>query len=541
MNNKNIYKFLGVVGLLLLFAFQNPFFEIAKQIEIYNNLFKTLNTNYIDEINPGELTNKSINNTLKSLDPYTRFYNEQQMEDVKISREGEYGGVGINCYYTKQGIVVSKIKEGYPADKTGLKAGDIIFNVNGQNIEGLEHEQLSQLLKGTPNSVVEVKLTRAQKTLDFSLTLDKIVDDPVPFYEMINEDTGYVILTRFINAKATSQVKKAIKALKEKGMKKLVFDLRSNPGGSLNDAINITNLFIPRGKKVVDTKGKTKKNTRSYNTNKEPLDTEMPVVVLIDDRSASASEIVSGALQDYDRAVVMGKRSFGKGLVQRYFELNYGTQMKATISKYYTPSGRCIQELDYANRDPKTGKVPKFSDGEVNEFKTTNGRSVFDGGGVLPDVISKTSDKTETTKELLSSKAIFNFVTDYIRKKGSIDANTFEFSNADFDSFKNYLRNVDTSFVTPQERLFKKAFKSEKDNQLIKKDYEALRASINDKKVKEISKNSDVLMPYIENEILERFIYQKGLYKRSLQKDDEIKAALDLLNNTSKYNSILKN
>jgi len=537
MKNKKFLILLGC-SIILLFSFQNPFFEIAKQIEIYNNLYKILNINYIDEINPGELTNKAINNTLSNLDPYTRFYNEQQMEDARIRREGEYGGVGISCYHTKQGIIVSKIKKDYPADKAGLKAGDVIFNVDGQNIEGLENDQLSQFLKGAPNSTVSVKLKRADKIMNFDLTLDKIMENPVPFFKMINEDTGYVILTRFINAKATSGVEDAVKELKEQGMKKLVFDLRDNPGGSLNDAVNITNLFIPKGKKVVDTKGKTKENSRSYKTNKEPLDTEMPIVVLINDKSASASEIVSGALQDYDRAVVMGKRSFGKGLVQRYFELNYGTQMKATISKYYTPSGRCIQELDYANRDSKTGKVPKFSDGKVNEYKTENGRSVYDGGGVLPDVLSKTSDKTEATKKLLKSRAIFNFATDFVRQK-TINPDTFTFSDNDFEAFKKHIKFSDTTFVTKQEKLFKKAYKAEKENNTISTEYEALLAKLKDKKINEISKNKDILIPYIEDEILERYIYKEGLYERNFLKDNTIKEAVSLLNNSSKYNSIL--
>ena len=527
---------LGAISL----SFQSRFFEIAKQIEIYNNLFKTLNMNYIDEINPGELTNKAINNTLKNLDPYTRFYNEQQMEDARIRREGEYGGIGITTYYSKKGITVASVMEGYPADKAGLKAGDVIFNVNDADVRGYENSQLATLLKGTPNTSLKVKANRAGKVLDFKLTLDKIIRSPVPFFEMINEDTGYIILTKFINNKATAEVKKAFNALKEKGMKKLVFDLRSNPGGSLFDAVNITNLFIPKGKRVVDTRGKTKKNTKVYNTKSEPLDLEMPVVVLINDRSASASEIVSGALQDYDRAVVMGERSFGKGLVQRYFKLNYRTQMKATISKYYTPSGRCIQELDYANRDAKTGKVPKFSDGGVNEFKTEKGRKVLDGGGVLPDVLLGVSTKTEATKKLLKSKAIFNFITDFISGKPTIDKETFTFSDADFSTFKNYLKTKDTSFVTQQEKLFKKAFKAETNNEQISKEYALLVNNLKDKKVQEITKNKDFLMPLLENKIIQRYFYKKGVYQHNLKKDLGIKKAVELINNTSRYNKILK-
>jgi len=535
-NRKRLLLTLSIIAVLSL-SFQTPFFEIAKQIEIYNNLFKTLNKNYIDEINPGDLTNKVINNTLKDLDPYTKFYNEQLVEDSKISREGEYGGTGITCYYTKKGIIVSKVKEGYPGDKAGLKAGDIIYNVDGQNIEGLESAQLSPLLKGTPNTKLPIKLKRNGKSLDVTLTLDKIIIDAVPFYEMIDDNTGYVVLTKFINTKATNEVKAAIEALKEKGMTKLILDLRSNPGGSLYDAVNITNLFIPKGKIVVTTKGKTKANTKSYKTNREPLDTEMPVAVLINRKSASASEIVSGALQDYDRGVVIGQRSYGKGLVQRYFELNYGTQMKATISKYYTPSGRCIQELDYANRDPKTKKVPKFSDSGVNEFKTENGRTVLDGGGVLPDIIMEEQEKNEATKALLKSRTIFNFVTDYLNTNPTINTDNYSFS--DFDAFKNYIKTEDSSFKTNQEKLFQKAFDSKKENSNITNEYSALTTKLKTIKAEEISENKDIIIPLIENEILERFIYKKGLYKRNFTKDKTIRKAVNILSNTSEYNSIL--
>lgn len=531
----------GLIGLTALsFSFQSRFFEIAKQIEIYNNLFKTLNMNYIDEINPGELTNKAINNTLKNLDPYTNFYNEQQMEDARIRREGEYGGIGISSYYTKQGIIIASVMEGYPADKAGLKAGDVIFSVNNERIEGYEDEQLSKLLKGSPNTALQLKVERTGKKLDFNLTLDKIIDNPVPFFEMINEDTGYIILTKFTNNKATKGVKDAFEALKEKGMKKLVFDLRNNPGGSLFDAVNITNLFIPKGKIVVDTRGKTKKNSRVYKTSKEPLDIEMPIVVLINDRSASASEIVSGALQDYDRAVVMGERSFGKGLVQRFFELNYGTQMKATISKYYTPSGRCIQEIDYANRDLKTGEVPKFSDGIVNKFKTANGREVLDGGGVLPDVLLNLSKKTEATKRLLKSKAIFNFTTDFVRKNSNVTLNDFKFSAANFNEFKQFVKAKDTTFTSSQEKLFMKAYASENNNS-IDTEYKKLITKLKDLKVKDISKNEDLLIPLLQDEIIERFFYKKGVYQKNLKSDLGIRKALELVNNNNKYNKILGN
>ncbi len=539
MKNRKTLFFGSLIIVSLFFSFQSRFFEIAKQIEIYNNLFKELNINYIDEINPGELTNKAIKNTLKNLDPYTNFYNEQAVEDARIRREGEYGGIGISSFYVKKGIVVSEIFKGFAADKAGLKAGDLITSVNNQKLAELEKSQYSQMIKGTPNKEISLIIDRNGETKNINLKLDKVIVNPVPFYDMINEETGYIILTQFTSRKATEEVVKAFEKLKEKGMKKLVFDLRSNPGGSLFDAINIANIFIPKGLKVVDTRGKIKKNSRTYKTSRDPLDAEIPIVVLIDGRSASASEIVSGALQDYDRAVVMGERSFGKGLVQRYFELNYGTQMKVTISKYYTPSGRCIQELDYANRDLKTGKIPKFSDGEVNTFITKNGRTVYDGGGVTPDVKMDFSKKTDETKSLLKSKAIFNFVTDFANQTPTISSEDFAFTSSNFKNFKNYLLTKDTAFVTKEEKLFKKAYKSVKNNNKITSDFNSILQKLKEEKVAKIALNEDIISKRIENEIVKRYSYKEGMYKHQLKNDKTIKKAVDLLKNQKEYHSIL--
>jgi len=539
MKNSKVLFFGSLIILTIFFSFQSRFFEIAKQIEIYNNLFKELNINYIDEINPGALTDKAIKNTLKNLDPYTNFYNEQDVEDARIRREGEYGGIGITTFYTKQGIVVSEVYKGFPADKAGLKGGDVITHVNSQKLLDFEKSQYSQMIKGTPNKKISLTFSRNGIVQKINLKLDKIIVNPVPFYDMINAETGYIVLTKFTNQKATQQVSKAFKELKEKGMTKLIFDLRSNPGGSLFDAVNITNLFIPKGLKVVDTRGKIKKNTRTYNTNKEPLDAKIPVVVLINNRSASASEIVSGALQDYDRAVIMGERSYGKGLVQRYFELNYGTQMKITISKYYTPSGRCIQELDYENRDTKTGKVPKFSDGNVSLFTTKNGRNVYDGGGVTPDVTMNFAKKTTETKKLLSSKAIFNFVTDFANENKTLSTENYLFKSSDFKNFKNYLLNVDTTFVTKEEKLFQKAYKSVENNTNISKEYDVILQQLKKNKIQKITINEDFLSKKIQNEIIKRYVYKEGVFKHQLQNDETINKAVSLLNNQKKYTAIL--
>ena len=522
--------------LFLSFSFKSKFFEVAKQIEIYNTLFKELNMYYVNEINPAELTNKAIQNTLKDLDPYTKFYTEQGVEDARIRREGEYGGIGVSVYYSKLGIQINQVYKGYSADKAGLKVGDIIISVNGQSVKNMERDELSMYLKGTPNSIFSVELLRQGNTIQKEIIRDKIVVNPVPFYEMIDEETGYIVLTRF-NKKASSEVKKAFQKLKKEGMKKLVFDLRANPGGSLFESIEISNFFLPKGKVIVSTKAKVKKWSNIYKTTKKPLDLEIPIVVLLNGRSASASEIVSGSLQDYDRAVIMGQRSFGKGLVQRYRELTYGTQLKVTISKYYTPSGRCIQELDYANRD-KSGKVPKFSDKGINEFQTANGRTVYDGGGVLPDVVIKTSNKTESTKKLLSSRAIFNFSTNYYYQNPQIESEVdFEFKDSDFEKFTDYLES-DTTFVTKPEMLFKEAYKTSVLKN-ISKEYKGIQEKLFQEKIKEISKNKDIIKRVLTEEILHRYYYQDGIYNHNIKNDLFIREAVNLLDNQDKYREIL--
>jgi len=534
--SKKTFLVLFVLAICVSYSFKSTFFEVAKQIEIYNTLFKELNMYYINEINPAELTNKAIKNTLKDLDPYTNFYNEQDVEDAKIRREGEYGGIGISVYYSKKGIQINEVYKGFSADKAGLKVGDIIISIDGQSLNNMEREELSTFLKGAPNSTIIIQIQRQGETIEKEISREKISINPVPFSEMIDAETGYILLTRF-NSKASSEVKKAFRKLKKAGMKKLVFDLRSNPGGSLLESINISNFFLPKGKIIVSTKAKVKKWSTTYRTTNKPLDLEIPIVVLVNERSASASEIVSGSLQDYDRAVIMGQRSFGKGLVQRYRELTYGTQLKVTISKYYTPSGRCIQELDYANRD-KNGNVPKFSEQGINEYKTSNGRTVFDGGGVTPDVIIKSSKRTKATETLLKSRAIFNFSTNYYYQNSQIeDVANYDFRDTDFKNFVKYLQ-IDTTFQTKQEALFKVAYNASQTT-IISKEYNKIKEKLFKEKVFEISKNKDILKRKLKEEILNRYYYKEGVYRHNLKNDLTIKEAVILLQNQDNYEQLL--
>ena len=534
--SKKTFLVLFVLAICVSYSFKSTFFEVAKQIEIYNTLFKELNMYYINEINPAELTNKAIKNTLKDLDPYTNFYNEQDVEDAKIRREGEYGGIGISVYYSKKGIQINEVYKGFSADKAGLKVGDIIISIDGQSLNNMEREELSTFLKGAPNSTIIIQIQRQGETIEKEISREKISINPVPFSEMIDAEIGYILLTRF-NSKASSEVKKAFSKLKKAGMKKLVFDLRSNPGGSLLESINISNFFLPKGKIIVSTKAKVKKWSTTYRTTNKPLDLEIPIVVLVNERSASASEIVSGSLQDYDRAVIMGQRSFGKGLVQRYRELTYGTQLKVTISKYYTPSGRCIQELDYANRD-KNGNVPKFSEQGINEYKTSNGRIVFDGGGVTPDVIIKSSKKTKATETLLKSRAIFNFSTNYYYQNSQIeDVANYDFRDTDFKNFVKYLQ-IDTTFQTKQEALFKVAYNASQTTN-ISKEYNKIKEKLFKEKVFEISKNKDILKRKLKEEILNRYYYKEGVYRHNLKNDLTIKEAVIFLQNQDSYEQLL--
>lgn len=536
--NKKTLVFTLLLFVGVSFSFKSNFFEVAKQIEIYTTLFKELNMYYVDEINPAELTTKAIKNTLKDLDPYTNYYNEQDVEDARIRRQGEYAGIGVSVYYTKKGILLSEIYKGYSADKSDLKAGDLITKVDGQSLQNLENDQLSEFLKGTPNSTMSLEIERQGKKMNVSVKREKVIYNPVPHFDMIDATTGYIVLTRF-NLKAASEIKKAYRKLEERGMKQLVFDLRGNPGGSLGEAINISNFFLPKNSPIVSTKAKVKKWSVNYRGNKDPLSLDIPIVVLVNGRSASASEIVSGSLQDYDRAVIMGERSFGKGLVQRYRELDYGTQLKVTISKYYTPSGRCIQELDYANRDEK-GNIPKFSDGKINAFKTKNGRTVFDGGGVTPDIKLGYNKKTKATESLLNSRAIFNFGTEYYFKNPTIaSAEDFTFKDSDFKNFENYLINTDKTFLTIDEKLFQDAYEATNSQRNISKEYQQIKKKLKASKIAEINKNKEYLIKVLQEEILKRYYYKEGMYKNMLRNDKVVSEAVRLLNNQEKYKKIL--
>lgn len=541
---KIVWSLFIALAIIISVGFKSNFFEIAKQIEIYTSAFKHLNMYYIDEINAGELTQKSLNHALKSLDPYTRFYDEQGVEKARIRATGEYGGIGIVSHYNKESktIIIREVLKGAPAETSGLKAGDKILQIDDVVVKEFEGEDVSALLKGLPKTKVTLKIQRQNNKKTVEVKRAKIETNAVPYYTMIDTEIGYISFIKF-NRKASSEVKKAFFKLKKQGMKKLILDVRGNPGGYLGEAVNITNFFIEKGKKVVTTKAKTEKLSSTYKTRNEPLDLEIPVVILINNRSASASEIVSGSLQDYDRAVVVGERSFGKGLVQQYKKLPYGTQMKLTISKYYTPSGRCIQELDYANRD-KEGNIPKFSENGINKFKTENGRTVYDGGGILPDIKIKKPKTTKTTKKLYSSIAFFNYVTHYFNTHPSIKKpEEFTLSSQDYINFKLYLANNYKDFKTNTETYLERAKKQAKKEGLkngLGSNYTILLKGIQQEKLKELDKNKEEIINNLTEEIVQRYYYKEGVYKQKVSFDKTIKKAVEILNDTAKYKKILK-
>ena len=531
-----------ITVLSLMVSFKSDFFEIAKQIEIYTAVFKELNMHYIDEINPAQLTSDAINTSLKNLDPYTKYYDEQGIEDATINRRGSYGGIGVSSSTYDKEVFIREVYQNSPAHKSGLKAGDQIIKIDDIWVNEIEKEAISSLMRGMPGTKVSLKIKRNQETLTVDVTRNSVEVDPVPFYKMIDDQVGYIAFTTF-NAKASKRIKESYEDLKQEGMTKLIIDVRGNPGGLLSEVIKIVNYFVPKNKVVVTTKSKVKKWSETYKTKQKPIDVEIPIVVLINGASASASEILSGALQDMDRAVVMGERSFGKGLVQRFRKLPYGTQMKLTISKYYTPSGRCIQELDYTNRDLKTGIVPKFKQENKNVFKTSNGRKVYDGGGVTPDITLEKPEKTTATKALFKSNAIFKFATDYQYKNKITNEEDFMLSDVDFSNFIEFLNVQKTTFKTKAEISFEASLQKAKEEAYakdIQNGYDQLITDLNKKKISELYTNKLEILEYISDEILKQNYFKSGMYRYKFKHDKVIQRATIVLNNEKDYNKLLK-
>jgi carboxyl-terminal processing protease len=529
----SIFLYVGV-------SFKENFFEIAKQIEIFTMMFKELDKNYVDEINPGQLMDKSIKAMLADLDPYTNFFNEADVVKFKINNTGEYTGIGAMITRKEDKLIIKEPYKNLPADKAGLKAGDEIIQIGDILLADFK-DDASQLLKGSKNTKIEVKYLRQGKPLSTQITLDEVEIKAVPFYGKVDDKTGYIVLTAF-NKKTTSETKEALENLKKEGAERIILDLRGNPGGLLNEAVNICNLFVPKGEVIVTTKSKIEKHNSTYKTTKDPVDLQIPLVVIINGRSASASEIVSGALQDLDRAVVVGSRSYGKGLVQRPVDLTYGTQVKITISRYYTPSGRCIQALDYSKKD-KDGKATRTDATKYNAFKTRKGRTVYDGGGVQPDIELEETKTSSIVEALQKNDGIFNYVTNYYYKNPNLGDKIPSFSDADFSDFKNYLKTTKFTFDTETELALKKMLESAKKEKIdnsIATEYQQLLTAVQKSEENQLNQNQKEIKILILDEIIKRYQYKEGLYQYYTKNNLEIKKALDILNNTSEYAKILK-
>jgi carboxyl-terminal processing protease len=540
MRKKILIPILALGILFTTVSFKGDFFEIAKQLEIFTTLFKELNMNYVDETTPSDLMNKAIKGMLENLDPYTVYWDEQEVEDARINNSGMYTGIGATVRNKDNKMIIIEPFKGFPADKAGLKSGDEIIKIG--EITLLDNEgDASELLKGAANSKVKITYLRQGKTETTTLTRGAIDVHAVPFFQLINDDIGYIVLSKF-NRKTTTETKAALEDLKLQGATKIILDLRGNPGGLLTEAINVVNLFVPKGATIVTTKSAIKKYNKTYKTQKPAFDSEIPLVVLVNGRSASASEIVSGGLQDLDRAVIIGARSFGKGLVQRPKELTYGTQLKVTISRYYTPSGRCIQALDYWNRD-ENGDPIRLSANTYNSFKTKGGRTVYDGGGIVPDIELRSGEFSSITTALLKDQAIFDYATKYYYNNNINNWEDFSFSNRDFQDFLAFLKTHNFEYETETEKLFSKALRKSKDEHLqkdISSSYNQLMIVLDDAKEKALVEKKDEIINLLSDEILKRYFYRDGMYKYHLSYSPEILEAVSVLNNTSRYQKILK-
>lgn len=520
-------------------SFRNDFFEIAKQIEIFTAMFKTVNQNYVDETNPGELMDVAIKNMLSELDPYTVFFNEQDVVKFKINNTGEYTGIGAMVQRKEGRVFLREIYKGFPADKAGLKAGDEIIQINDINLKEYK-EDASQLLKGSKSTTVNIQYLRQGKKAATAIILNEVEIKAVPFFALLDNNVGYIVLSKFTE-KSSSETKAALLDLKSKGATKIILDLRDNPGGLLHEAVNICNLFVPKGEVIVTTKSKNEKHNNTYSTRNEPLDLTIPLAVIVNGKSASASEIVAGALQDLDRAVILGSRSFGKGLVQRPLNLSYGTQVKVTISRYYTPSGRCIQALDYSRKD-ENGKAIKKAQDEFTAFKTKTGRTVYDGGGISPDIVIDETKTSAITDALVKNDAIFDFATQlYYKNPNSKNIPTV--SDADFNSFKSFIKNekysLDTETELALKNLLEKA-KKEKIEDDIAGAYQQLHTALIKSEETEVNKYKNEIVKLLQEELIIRNQYRDGLYTFYTKNNTEISTAKTVLNNTTEYKNILK-
>ncbi len=526
------------------FSFVDNYFEISKNLDIFATLFRELNIYYVDETDPGKLIKKGVDAMLESLDPYTNFITESEIEDYRFMTTGQYGGIGALIQQRETQVIVKDPYEGFPAQLSDLRAGDIILEIDGKSTVGKKTDDVSKVLKGQPKTSVKLLIQRTgeKKSFEKIIVRDEIKVKSVPYFSEIGNKIGYVKLNSFTES-ASGELKQAFNELKSKNqITGLVLDLRGNPGGLLNEAVNIVNIFIDKGKEIVSTKGKVSEWDKSYKAINTALDTEMPIVVLVNSGSASASEIVSGALQDLDRGVVLGQRTFGKGLVQTTRPLSYNTQLKVTTAKYYIPSGRCIQSLDYSHHN-EDGSVGKVADSLMRPFKTKAGRTVYDGGGILPDIVLEQNKFSNISQSLMNKYLIFDYATEYrVKHETILPVKEFQLDESDFSGLVAFLSDKEYDYVTKSEKALEDLkLNAEKEKYFteISKEYENLQQKMMHNKKEDLIKNKEEVMRLLKEEIVSRYYYQKGRYEVNLSSDPEIKKAVQILADKPTYNSIL--
>lgn len=534
------------VVIVTLFAFTSPgerYFEIAKNLDIFATLFKEVNTYYVDEVNPNQLIKAGIDGMLQTLDPYTNYIPEDAIEDYRTMTTGQYGGIGAVIGRKNGKNIIIMPYEGFPAYTSGLRIGDELIKVNDVEVTDKNTSDISKLLKGQANTEVELTIKRfgEQSPVVLELKREKITIDNVPFHGMVKNDIGYIKLSDFTTG-AGKEVKNALAELKDKGAKKIILDLRDNPGGLLSEAINVSNVFVPKGSEIVSTKGKVSDWNKSYKANDEPVDDEIPLVVLTSSRSASAAEIVSGVMQDYDRGVLVGQKTFGKGLVQATRPLTYNSQLKVTTAKYYTPSGRCIQAIDYSHRndDGSVGKVP---DSLKMEFRTTNKRLVYDGGGIDPDVEVDEDSYSPIAVSLISKGLLFDFATEYYYKNDPVDnPRTFQVSDALYDDFVEWISTKDYDYTTKVENKIDELIASAKKEKYyddIEGQIMDLRQKVEHNKDSDLMKFEDEIRYLLKEELVSRYFLEDGMLEASFDYDQVVLKAVKVLDNSAEYNKLL--
>ena len=547
---KGILFILSVIAVMQTVA-QTPtgdknqrYYDINKNIDIFNSVLRELDMFYVDSIEVNNLVQGTIKNMLTRLAPYTEYYAEENMGDLEFLTTGEYAGIGAIISYNHGRVIINEPYEGLPADKAGLKAGDSILAIDGEDMRTANVKQVSDKLKGTPGTILKLTIQRPgeKKPKVLSIAREKIEMDPVTYAGMVDKETGYFHYGSF-TAKSAERVKETVTELKQQGATSLIMDLRGNGGGILDEAVDVVNLFVPKGEEIVFTRGKVKQWDRSYHTQNQPLDEIIPIVVLIDTGSASASEIVAGSLQDLDRAVIVGNRSFGKGLVQTPRDLPYGGNIKITTSKYYIPSGRCIQALDYSHRNPD-GSVARVPDSLTSVFKTRNGREVRDGGGITPDITIPQENSGTIAFYLMSDNIIFNFVTGWMQENKEIASpEKFHLSDADYDKFREFVKKQDFKYDQLSERSLeqlKSIMEFEGYTDVASAEYKALEAKLQPNLDRDLELFKEEIRNIIESEIVQRRYYKKGVLLHQLSGDKVFDKALELLRNPESYYSILR-